>query len=768
LIEGRYAELPARASSFIGRLSEVEALTQLLRTRRLVTICGLAGMGKTRLAVEVVDRLPGDVAAGVRFVGLSALSDGRLLSNEMAARLGVVERPDEPVATTLARHLDAGQVLLVLDNCEHLVDDCARLVQSLLVNCPDLRVLATSLQPLRVSGEVVWRIPPLSVPVGRGEPGDSDAVRLFEARARLVRPSFTVGPANAAFVGSLCRRLEGIPLAIELAASRMATMSVADVMARLDDRLRLLAADAGEAVPRHRTLHAALDWGHQLLDDRERRLFRRLAVFAGGFELTTAEVVCSGAGLEPGDVSALVLDLAERSLVQLETGRRGPDRYRLLESIRQFAAERLHESGEGFAIRQRHASWYLALAERAEGEERGMDQDGWLTRLETDLDNIRAALEWFRRRDTGAALAMATALSWFWVTRGHFAEGRGWLESALAAAGAHLPGQARGLLGAARVAFWQGDYPAAYWYCEAAVAMFDQPADAVDRCWALTLLGSIFGYQGEYEQGRRRFQEALEIAADDVLRMEALVGLGEMLLQAGDVGGARECLDEVERLTRGPDAPRGRAALLLALAATLEDDGPAALGHAARGLAIFHHLGNRYGAAAVLDTMAAVAVGGDDPVRALRLCGAASALRETTRSQLAPRWRDILHAVVIDPARAAAGERADAAWAAGRAMGFEEAVRYAMEGQTVASEPAADPQPAEEARPAAVAGLTRRELEVAELVAQGLTNRQIAERLVIAERTVEGHVERVRNKLNVRSRTQVAASISRERAWPSA
>ncbi|HXM55281.1 MAG TPA: LuxR C-terminal-related transcriptional regulator [Candidatus Dormibacteraeota bacterium] len=749
---GATVRLPAQRTSFVGRAAELDALTGLLRSARLVTVAGAAGMGKTRLAIEAARRAPDDL--DVHFVGLAALRDGGLVAHEIAARLDVPERPDQAVAAALAAHLDERPALLLLDNCEHLVADCATLVEGLLRACPNLRVLTTSLQPLRVPGEAIWRIGPL---------GD-EAVALFEARARQVRPDFTVGPATAAAVAALCRRLEGVPLAIELAAAQMERLSVRDVLDRLDDRLHVLAAD-GADVPRHRTLHAALDWGHQLLDDRERRLFRRLAIFAGGFEIDVAEAVCAAPDLERDDVGELVFRLVERSLLQLEPRRAGADRYRLLEAVRQYAAERLAESGEGPAVAARHAAAYLVLARRAEREERGQDQTGWLQRLAADGDNLRAALDWCRGHDGDAWLTLAAALSWFWITRGHFAEGRRWLEGALEAGPESGAGRARAVLAAARVAFWQGDYPAARRLGEAALALFDESGDAGGQGWTLTLLGSIHGYSAEYDEGARCFEAAIAAGGGELVELEALVGLGEMLMQAGRLDQARAALEEVVRRAHGPEAPRGRAALFLGLAALFGGDTATAQEQVGWSLDIFQRLGNRYGAAAALDALAALAVGNSDPVRALRLSGAATALRDATRSRLAPRWRDLIQDVVVEPARRAAGNRADAAWAAGRALKFDEAVHYARTGLVAvagAAGPAARVAPA---RPPA--GLTVRELEVAELVASGMTNRQIAVHLGIAERTVEGHVERVRSKLGVRSRTQIGAAVARARAWPS-
>jgi predicted ATPase/DNA-binding CsgD family transcriptional regulator len=764
------AGLPAQVTSFVGRSTELEALADLVRASRLVTITGPAGMGKTRLAIEVAGRLKGEAVEAVQFVGLAALTEEGFIAQEVASRLGVSERPGEPLMETLAVHLRNRSLLLVLDNCEHLIAASARLVETLLRCCPDLRVLSTSLQPLRVPGEVVWRIAPLSLPgrrpdAARRPTGGSEAVRLFEDRARLVRPEFAVEPANADAVAHVCRRLEGIPLAIELAAALLEAMSVQDVLSRLDERFRLLSAE-GRAGGRHRTLRAALDWGHQLLDDQERRVFRRLAAFGGGFELSACEAVCAGDGVRAEDVGGLVLKLVERSLTQADL-QRSPARYRLLEPIRHYANERLAESGERPAVAERHARYFLLLAEESEREERGEDQPGWLRRLETELDNLRIALAWFRARNATAGLRMSSALAWFWVTRGHYVEGRAWLEGALSAAPAAAPERAWALLAVARIVNWQADYAAAQRYCEDAVEVFDRLGAKVDRDWTLTLLGSIHAYQEDFDAGRRQFEAALASSSDELVRMEALVGLGEMLLVAGDLPAARANLEQVAGQARGPDGPRGRAALFLGILAVLDGDVATARAQLAWGLEIFCRLRNQYGTAATLDSMAGLAVADAEPLRALRLCGAAAALRASIRSELAPQWRELLESMVLEPARAAAGDRADAAWAEGERMSFDEAIRYARTFLPVVMAAPELPRVGSAVAPAkAPAGLTARELEIADLVARGLTNRAIAEQLVIAERTVEGHVERIRGKLGVHSRRDIAGSIMRRRGWP--
>jgi non-specific serine/threonine protein kinase len=748
-----------RLTSFVGRQADLAELLRLIGASRLVTIVGGAGLGKTRLAVEVAGRLVDGARTGVRFVSLAALTDGALVPQEVASSLDVAERAGEPLLRTLVARIGAREMLLVLDNCEHLVDASASLVEALLRGCPNLRVLATGRQPLRVAGERVWRIAPLAVPeAGDDDPrtvAASEAVGLFAARARLADPSFGVGPGNAAVIALVCRRLEGIPLAIELAAASLETTSLDGVLSRLEDRLRLLAAGDPSTVPRHRTLQAALDWDHQLLDDQQRRLFRRVSVFHGGFDLAAAEAVCGAGGLRTEEVVELVVRLAERSLLVPDTSRAGPTRYHLLQTVREYGAERLAESGERASVARAHAAHFTALAERAERHERGPEHVEWLERLEADHDNLRAALAWSRGHDVSAWQRLASSLVWFWVTRGHSSQGRGWLEGALAAAPGDTPARAGALLALGRLSFWQGDYESARSLCGECLEVCRRRGDSLNRSWALTLLGSVDAYQGRYLESRRRLEEVLAAVPGQDVRMEALVALGEVLLQAGDLASARARLDEVRALARGPEAPRGRAALFRGLVAILEADRPTALHCCTDSLDIFHRLRNRYAAGASLDGLAALAVADGDPVRALRLSGAAAALRDSTGAQLAPHWRDVVRTAIVEPAMEAAGKRAAAAWAEGRRMDLDQAVRAARAGLPA---PLAASSKAT-GRPRRPDGLSARELEVARLVAQGLTNREIAERLVIAERTAEGHVERIRKKLNVRSRREVALSM---------
>jgi len=430
--------LPASLTSFVGRERELSEVKRMLAMTRLLTLTGPGGSGKTRLALEVAADLIGVYPDGVWLVDLAPLSEPGLLVQEVAGVLGVLERPGEALFDTLVDALQSRQVLIVLDNCEHLVDTVARLTEGLLRSCPDLRLLATSREALGVSSEVTLPVPPLSLP----EPGRVATVeelegygsaRLFLERA-LYRPSaFALTPENAGAVAEVCRQLEGIPLPIELAAARVGVLAVEQISERLSDSLDLLAGGGRTLTSRQRTLRGSLDWSHALLDEPEQKLFRRLAVFAGGWSLEAAETVCSEDGLERGDVLNLLGELVDKSLVMVGATANGATRYRMLEPIRQYAREKLEECAEADAARGRHAAFFLDVAEEAEPELAGPRSGPWVELLKEEHDNLRAALSWvLRRRETELGQRFGAALWRFWYGRGDLSEGRRWLERILA------------------------------------------------------------------------------------------------------------------------------------------------------------------------------------------------------------------------------------------------------------------------------------------------------------------------------------------------
>jgi len=422
--------LPLQLTSFIGRERELSEVRRLLGESRLLTLAGAGGVGKTRLALELAGQVAGDYQHGTCLVELAGLMDPGLVDHAIAGGLRVREEPGRGLADALLDFLQDRELLLVLDNCEHLLDGCAQTAEGLLRACAGLKILATSREPLNVAGEVSWAVPSLSLlhakPATRrrsvaGSGGDqaeqvSEATRLFIDRARAVQPRFTLTAESAVAVDDICHRLDGIPLAIELAAARIRTLSVQQITERLDDQFRLLTAGSRTAVPRQQTLRALVDWSHDLLSEPERVLLRRLPVFAGGWTLEASEAVCSDGGLEAGEILDLLSHLAAKSLVVVEQRDEQP-RYRLLETLRQYAAEKLEQSGETPRVRDRHLEWFVALVERAEGGFRGREQEAWFRRMGTELDNVWVALEWSKSSDVEAGLRLACAVK-KWRSRG--------------------------------------------------------------------------------------------------------------------------------------------------------------------------------------------------------------------------------------------------------------------------------------------------------------------------------------------------------------
>jgi non-specific serine/threonine protein kinase len=752
------SNLPVQLTSFVGREPDLAELAAALRRNRLLTIAGASGLGKTRLALELARRTLPEHLDGAWFVGLSVLNDPSRVLREVATTLGVREQFDGSILRALSAYLGDREVLLVLDNCEHLLDACAGLVESLLRACPGLRVLATAHEPLRVPGEHVWRILPLGLPdLDNGRPSfdvlaGAEAVRLFHARASLVQPRFALTPVNVTAVARLCERLDGIPLAIELAAARTEMMSVDDILARLEDRFRLLSGGSRTVLPRHQTLRAALDWGHHLLNDEERKLFRRLSAFAGAFDLEAAETVGASPDLPAETVVGHLLRLVDKSLVVPAAAPTGRTRCRMLETVRIYASERLLEAGEGDDVRRRHADHFLALAEEGAEFERRAGQAAWLERLDADHDDLRGALQWCRAHDHGSWERLALALAWFWLLRGHMTEGREWLRGLVGLPSLSPAGRARALFWLGRLAFWQSEYGVAIELGEASLAAFRPLGDALGTGWALNVLGSIHTYAGNPARAAACLDEALAVTDDVEVRIDTLVTIGELRLVLGDMAGARTYLEQALGEASGEEGRWlvANGALFLAVVDYFDRRLGSSRQRLEAALDVFHRSGNRHHLSGALYVAGALAVADGAPERALRLYGAAVGFQNTIRAPLAPGWQDLARTVVVEPSRALVGaERADAAIDEGARMSVDEAVAEAR-----MSEPGSLSGAGESWGP-----LSKREREVAQLVAGGLTNRQIAERLVIAERTVEGHLERIRGKLGLRSRTQIAVWV---------
>jgi predicted ATPase/DNA-binding CsgD family transcriptional regulator len=796
--------LPAPRSSFVGREQEIEQIRRALSATRLLTLTGVGGSGKTRLALEVARDLVEVYPDGVWLVELAPLSEEVLVPKAVAEALAVPERPAEPLADTLAEVLRNRELLLILDNCEHLLEASARLVDKLLDSCPHLSILSTSREALGVEGEVRWVVPPLSVPEPQGTPSSEEleayeSVRLFGERARGRDPSFAPSAHNARAVAEICLKLEGIPLAIELAAARVGTLSVEQISQRLTDSFKLLRGGSKTQMAKQRTLRGALDWSHELLSEDEKKLFGRLSVFAGGWTLEAAEAVGVGEGVEEDILDALS-GLVNKSLVAVRERQESRVRYRMLEPIRQYAREKLEEGGEGEEVRRRHADFYLALAEEAEPRLRGPEDTEWLERLEVDHDNLRAALSWaLEGGEAKLGLRLAGALWLFWEGHGHYGEGHRWLEQVLARGSQAAAARAKALEGEGWLVYRSGGMDEGVIAAQEGLELSDEAGlGGAARAKFLNILGWVTVMQGDYERAKELFEESLKLsrnANDQFGIADGLLGLGNSLDSLGDRGRAKELFEEgivlcrklgyvptlarhlfslgISLLFEG-DYERGaalneEAATLLrehgykggleyvldnlGWAALLQGDHERAKTSYEENLALCKELGDKTGVADSLEGLACVAGTDGEAERAAKLFGVADVLRETVGYKHSPEedaWREPYRAT----ARLLLGEDSwEEALAQGHAMGLEEAIEYALPAEKPsATTSSTTAQPSTSSLPENPAGLTSREVEVLGLVAVGMTNAQTAKELFVSPRTVETHLTSIYHKLGVSSR----------------
>jgi predicted ATPase/DNA-binding SARP family transcriptional activator/DNA-binding CsgD family transcriptional regulator len=782
--DDRLHNLPAARTRFIGREQEMLEVKWLLSGTRLLTLSGAGGCGKTRLALQVARELVGSYPDGVWFVEVAAISDPALVPRAVTEALGVHEQPGRPLVDTLVDFLRSRQMLLVLDNCEHLIYACARLADTLLNSCARLRVLATSREALGVAGEANWLVPSLTVPDAVRLPAvqgltQYEAVGLFVDRTRSRLPTFVLTPENARAVVEICRRLDGIPLAIELATARIGALAVEQVAQRLEDSLGLLTGGSWTAEPRQQTLRATLDWSYELLGEPERKLFGRLSVFAGGWTLESAEAVGAGSGIKQGEVLDLLSRLVDKSLVVSEAGAvEGALRYRMLEPIRQYGHERLEASGEADAARRRHAAWFLALAERAEPELR--EQGAWLQRLGTEHGNLRAALQWSLspegpapevRAEMGLRLAAALAQGRFWSAYGP-GEGVEWLERALARSSASPKSvRAKALSEAGWMAAWRGDFQRGVALLEENLTISKELEDKPGIAAALTQLGNTvlhLGDRGRVEVLREEAEALRRELVDRRAIAWLLLFLGQAALDRDGYERAVALLEEGLALFRELGDMRGIGMCLcsLGLTALEQGDSERAAALLEDALRVLRELRDKVGTLYCLLGAAGVASSRGQPARAARLWGATEAMRETIGLTLSP-----FHSSHYDyeghlaAARSLLDEAAwEAAWADGRAMTPEQAIEYAL---GTGGEPPTVSAPQQEP---SVGGhpviLTRREREVAALVAQGLSNRRIAEELVLSEHTVATHVREILKKSGFHSRAQIAARATEQQPLP--
>ena len=608
--------LPLQLTSFIGREREMAEVKRLLSTTRLLTLTGSGGAGKTRLALQVTAELLEEFNDGVWQVELASLSDPSLVPQVVASVLNVREQPDQSILATVSDYLQRRDLLLVLDNAEHLVAACAHLADDLLRACPRLRILVTSRERLGIAGETVWRVPSLPLPDRQHIPPledfiQNESVRLFVERAAANLPTFRMRTESALAVAEVCHQLDGIPLAIELAAGRVAVLSPEQIANKLNDRFRLLTGGSRTALPRHQTLRAAIDWSYDLLSEKEQALLRRLSAFAGGWTLEAAEAVCTNGAAE-FDVFNVLTSLVHRSLVIVEEQGREV-RYSLLETIRQYGREKLVESREEGALRTRHRDWFLGLAERMESKRWGSEQTVGLERLETEHDNLRAALEWsLTNAATDAVLRLASALGWFWHIRGYWGEGRDRLKAALSISGSSAPYQrARALFWAGRLASLQQDYKEGRILGDEGLAIFRELGSKRDMASLLNDMGLVMHQEGGHEGARSLFQESLaifrELGEKEGLGW-TLDNLGMLARDQGDFKAARTLFSEALILFRELGSKRGTANALWALGSLALDQGDHTVAHALyeEALGIFRELGDKEGIGRTVRSLATV------------------------------------------------------------------------------------------------------------------------------------------------------------------
>ena len=846
----RLGNLPAEPNSFVGRERDLGDLRLLLSSVRALTLCGPGGIGKTRLATRLGWQLADDFPDGVWLVEFGDSAEPALAARQVATVLGIGDEPDRPAAATLADAIRSRQLLLILDTCEHVVEAVADLVRDLIAGCPLLRLVATSREPLRVRGETVWRVQPLSLPAQRrqatplsaaplsapplsaaaraadsatlDDAAEHEAIRLFVDRAAAVRPGFALTSENVEHVVQLCRTLDGLPLAIELAAARIRALSVEQIASRIDDRFRLLASGDRTAPLRQQTLQAAVDWSFDLLTDDEQILLRRLSVFAG-WSLEMAEQVCADERIPEPRVLDLLAALIDKSLVALEDELAGDARYRLLDTIREYAAARLAASGEQEKFRQRHMRYMLDLAEEAVGRAFLRNVQPWAEqvqvyhRIAAEQANFRSALGYcLDTRDADHGLRLCSALRSPWVVQGDVAEGVRWFGRLLALnERAPAAVRARALMLAGELAFEHQDYPNAARTAQAAVAMCTAypracpagglrilalislraglPEQALER--ADTAIAAARQHADEWEEGLAQAARAAVLASSGQLAdaqsayevalelltgnngwgvAHALYGFGSLARVRRDNAGALRHFRSALEIFRQIDARTEMARCLAGIGwvALADLDLPVAAASLGESLDLSMATGQRLGIARGLEAFAALAVARGDDVVAVRLEGAATALREVIGQV-----RSAAAQARLDRRLAAAHHRlgltAAGLLAEGRRLSTHEAVRYALTTAAAAAkatgDQAARPSPAgngaasSATAPAAPSVLTIREQQIAQLIARGLSNRAIADELVISPATAARHVANILAKLGLNSRAQVAAWMADRR-----
>jgi predicted ATPase/DNA-binding CsgD family transcriptional regulator len=753
----RLGNLPAEATSFIGRRRELAEIRAKLTAGRLVSLVGPGGVGKSRLAVRAATNFGRGFKHGAWLVELAEVRDPALVSNAVVAALDLRDQAATEPLTLLLSYLKDKSLLLVVDNCEHLLGAAAHLVSEVIRAAPDVRIISTTREPLSVSGEHVVPIPPLELPsANAAEPlnqlRQNEAVMLFVERAAAASGTFELTAANQAAVAGVCRRVDGLPLAIELAAVRTRVLTVEQILDRLSDRFGLLTIGGRAALPRHQTLQTAIDWSHDLLTPAERSLLRRLCVFAGRFTLEDVESVCSEAG-STADALDLLASLVDKSLVMKEDAK-GTACYRLHETMREYAAQKLRDAGEEDVLKVRCTEYYVSRCQRNAPQARFRLLE-WLAWMDVEIDNIRSVLrQCLVESDSVNGIALATSLSWYWITRAT-TEGVRWLDELLACG----PGNPQTIAWAYFIrgflAVLQGDWTGARPRLELAIAAARDAGQPIQLAHSLTMASIADSMAGDRESAERFLHEAEAVAAvaDDVA---ATVGI----LQARALKGAIEGDFETVKLVASEGARLSReAGDLYALHMMLLNLGGAALAagdlteskrRQEEALRIAYKIDDRIGQFYLLAALAYHATISGQPQVAARLLGASEAIRigagATVMAVLAP--------FIVQAEESATAALGASKYAAeleiGRHLSREAAVRVAL-GETNSVAAASDH--------AGTGILGKRQAEVARLVADGLSNKQIGGRLFISERTVDSHVRSILDKLGVNTRAQIAGWV---------
>lgn len=779
---GPTARLPQELSSFVGRRAELAEARTLLATSRLVTLTGIGGVGKTRLALRAAAAAKSDFPDGTWMVDLSDLRSGALLADVVADALAVPQQGGTPIVERLVDHLSTRTTLLVLDNCEQIIDAVAALTATLLRRCPNLRILATSREALGVGGEAVLLVPPLTVPGPDTAPPPAaasafDAITLFVDRATAALPEFTLTEDNWAAVTGICRRLDGLPLPIELAAARLRAISPEQILQRLDDRYTLLTRGNRSAPSRQQTLRWCIDWSYDLCTPREQAVWAQMSVFAGSADLAAAEHVCGGHGAPGPDIDGtelidLLTALVDKSVLIREEVGQGV-RFRMLETVREYGTDKLDEAGTTNDLRRRHREWYLGLALAADAAWISPEQADWMVRLDREQPNLREALTWTLEEDgpgSAVAVSFASALQPFWFAHGGIAEGDHWMTRSLEGE-ARPPASAlvaKALYRAVSMAEVRSDTAAGAAFVGEGRELARTTTDPLTRA-RVTFAEGLHAMFGGDLAGACEYFRSARVGFDDVgdlyEQLVVRISLGWAHELAEDDVEALRCHEEALAISErnGELSYRSHALWATAVAVWRRGDRDRALPLLKEGLQLARRRRDPLLAATSLETLAWIVAAAGSAQRAAVLIGAAGRLAHDagTAVTLFPHLAGY-HDDCVRSTRAALGDTVyDAAIHTGEALDLRSALDYALGDppDSVRGTRQSDEPPAARSRDRTGTELTRREREVAGLVAEGMTNKAIAARLSISVRTAQGHVEHILTKLGFSSRAQIAAWV---------